>query len=116
MVGFIDSKAKKAEQLGSKVRQSLLITRYDPERVALDESLSLDDIKDILGLPLVGVVPESKQVLTSSNMGQPVILADGTDAAEAYKDMCARFLGEERELRFIHPSQKSFFSSFFGSK
>jgi septum site-determining protein MinD len=115
MVGFIDSKAKKAAELGGKVRQWLLITRYDPERVAAEESLSMQDIGDILGLPLIGVIPESKHVLTSSNMGQPVILGAKSDAAEAYKDMVDRFLGKEVELRFVHPKEKGFFSSFFGS-
>jgi septum site-determining protein MinD len=113
MVGFIDSKAKKAAELGGKVRQWLLITRYNPERVAAEESLSLEDIRDILGLPLIGVIPESKHVLTSSNMGQPVILGKGNDASEAYKDMVDRFLGQEKELRFIHPKNKGFFSRFF---
>merc|ERR1711861_4528 len=74
MIGFIASRSKLAESVGGDVKQRLLVTRYDPERAAKDESLSLTDIEELLGLPLIGVIPESKSVLTSTNLGQPVIM------------------------------------------
>jgi len=114
MVGFIASKARGSAELGSGVQQKLLITRYDAERVVEEDSLSVEDIGDILGLPLLGVIPESKQVLTSSNLGQPVIMASDTDAAEAYKDSVLRFMGEERPMRFVTPPPKGFFQRLFG--
>jgi len=117
MVGFIWSKSRRAELGPSEteaVSQTLLITRYSPERAEAEESLSIGDIEELLGLPVVGVVPESKDVLTCTNMGSPVIsLGDDNPAAGAYSDMVDRFLGEEKELRFVTPEPVSFFSKLF---
>ena len=63
--------------------------------------LSLTDIQDILRIPVLGVVPESKDVLQASNTGSPVINLRGTNVSEAYFDIVARFLGEDRPLRYI---------------
>jgi len=119
MVGFISSKSRRAE-IGESdalpVSQTLLITRYDPVRVQAEESLSIADIEELLGLSVVGVIPESKSVLTCTNLGQPVITQaeKGEPAALAYSDMVDRYLGKERELRFITPEPVSFFKRFFG--
>lgn len=68
----------------------------------------------MLGLPVVGVIPESAHVLTSSNMGQPVITAAGEKAATAFDDAVARFLGESREMKFLEPEPpKSLFGRLF---
>lgn len=84
-------------------------------QAAAEESLSLVDIEELLGLKVVGVVPESKDVLTCTNLGTPVItLGDDNPAAGAYSDMVDRFLGEEKELRFITPEPVSFFKRIFG--
>ena len=109
MIGFIASKSRRAELGEDPVVQRLLVTRYDPMRAASNESLSLEDISELLGLPLVGVIPESKSVLTSTNLGQPVIVA-GDDASEAYKDTVQRFLGKDVPLRFVTPETKGFFT------
>ena len=117
MIGFIHAKSRRSE-IGnevSPVNQMLLITRYDPERVHKDESLSVADIEDLLGLPMVGVIPESKDVLTCTNTGSPVIaLGEKAPAAAAYLDMVHRFCGEEKELRFITHQPKSFMNRLFG--
>lgn len=60
MIGFISSRSRRAEMGAAPVTQTLLITRYDPERADKNESLSIADIQDLLGLDLVGVIPESK--------------------------------------------------------
>lgn len=109
MIGFIASKSRRAEEGEDPVVQRLLVTRYDPARAASNESLSLEDISELLGLPLVGVIPESKSVLTSTNLGQPVIVA-GDDASEAYKDTVQRFLGNDLPLRFVTAESKGFFT------
>ena len=96
------------------MNQHLLINRFDPERAASDEMLQLADIQELLGLNLIGVVPESKAVLTATNLGQPVISIDGEDAAGAFEDTVARFLGEDRPMRFTDPKAKSWFDGLFG--
>ena len=108
MIGFISSNSLRAKNGLDPVKQSLLVTRYDPSRAAKEESLSLEDIHELLGLPLVGVIPESRAVLTSTNRGQPVIGIDGDKAGEAYKDVVKRFLGQEIPLRYVTYEQLGF--------
>ena len=78
--------------------------------------LSLEDIKDILRIELIGVIPESETVLNASNQGVPAIHDKGTDVSEAYTDVVARFLGEERPMRFIEAEKPGFFKRIFGGK
>ena len=113
ILGILQSKSRKAEQ-GGTVKEHLLITRYSPERVAKDEMLSVQDICDILRIPLIGVIPESQNVLQASNAGMPVIHQQDAVAAEAYKDVIARLLGENREMRFLEAEKKGFFQRIFG--
>ena len=113
MIGFIASNSHRAVTNREPVLQRLLVTRYDPARAEKEESLSLHDIQELLGLPLIGVIPESKSVLTSTNLGQPVIMGDDR-AGEAYKDVVKRFLGEETPFRFTTYEQPGFFKRMFG--
>lgn len=113
ILGILQSKSRKAEQ-GETVKEHLLITRYSPERVEKGEMLSVNDICDILRIPLIGVVPESQNVLQASNAGTPVIHQQDAVAAEAYKDVVARILGENRPMRFLDAEKKGFFKRLFG--
>eukprot|EP00644_Phytophthora_capsici_P012415 jgi/Phyca11/536023/estExt2_fgenesh1_pg.C_PHYCAscaffold_460048 len=114
MIGFIASKSLRAKEGREPVNQRLLVNRYDANRVKNDDCLSVDDIEEMLGLPVCGVIPESPHVLTSSNMGQPVITAEGEKAAVAFEDAVARFLGEEREMKFLEPeAPKGLFGRIF---
>jgi len=76
--------------------------------------LQLKDITDLLGLQLIGVIPESKAVLTATNLGQPVITVLEEDASGAFEDVVSRFLGEEMPMRFIAPPKKGIFARLFG--
>ena len=97
------------------VSMTLLINRYDAKRAEAEESLAISDITDLLGLSVVGVIPESSSVLPSTNLGQPVItLPDDIPVSGAFQDMTDRFLGEEKEMRFTTPEPVSFFSKLFG--
>ena len=87
-----------------------------PERRFATASLSLADINEILRIPLIGVIPESEVVLQASNQGVPVIHMNGSDASEAYKDVVARFLGEDKPMRFIDVVKPSFFKRLFGAR
>lgn len=116
MIGLVTSKSRRAVEGKPPVKQQLIITRYHPEKVQTDKMISVDDIEEMLGLPLVGVIPESEDVLNSSNIGQPVIYSPGSDAGECYDDLCERFLGLEKEFRHIDVKPKSFFGRIFGAK
>ncbi|MDP4302466.1 septum site-determining protein MinD [Leptothrix discophora] len=116
ILGILSSKTRRAIEGREPVREHLLITRYDPNRVQGGHMLSLEDIHDILRIPLIGVVPESQQVLEASNQGLPAIHLKGSDVSEAYKDVVARFLGEDRPMRFIEAVKPGFFKRMFGGR
>ncbi|MFP5358418.1 MAG: septum site-determining protein MinD [Gammaproteobacteria bacterium] len=114
VLGLLASKTRKVEKNEGRVREHLVLTRYNPARVAKGEMLSVDDVREILAIPLLGVIPESTAVLTSSNAGTPVIANQESDAGRAYDDVVARFLGEEREQRFITAEKKGLLGKLFG--
>jgi septum site-determining protein MinD len=114
ILGLLSSKTRRAERGDGTVTQHLLLTRYNPSRVALGEMLSVKDVEEILGISVVGVIPESENVLAASNAGVPVILDDNSHAGQAYRDTVARILGEERPLRFVEAPKKGFLQRVFG--
>ncbi|WP_211824337.1 septum site-determining protein MinD [Kistimonas asteriae] len=116
ILGILHSKSRRAEQNLEPVKEHLLLTRYDPERVIKGEMLSVDDVRDILAIPLLGVVPESMAVLKASNQGQPVILQDDSDAGQAYNDIVSRFLGKDLPHRFLDIRKKGLLERMFGGR
>jgi septum site-determining protein MinD len=116
ILGMLSSKTLRAVEGREPVKEHLLITRYNPARVEEGQMLSLDDIHEILRIPLIGVIPESEAVLQASNQGVPVIHMGDSDIAEAYKDMVARFLGEERPMRFIETAKPGLFKRLFSRR
>jgi septum site-determining protein MinD len=114
MLGILASKSRRAENNAEPIREYLLLTRYDGERVQRGEMLGVEDVQEILSLDLLGVIPESKSVLNASNSGVPVILDAESDAGQAYADMVARYLGEEVPHRFLGVQKRGFFSRIFG--
>src|SRR5213595_394624 len=113
VIGLLAAKTKRSEMGGPPIKTHLLLTRYSPAQVKKGEMLSVEDVLELLGIPLLGVIPESKVVLTSSNKGMPAILDETTDVAQAYLDVVYRFLGEERQHRFIEEEKKGFFGRLF---
>lgn len=96
ILGMLSSKTKKAET-GESIEERLVVTRYSEKRVASGEMLNLEDIKELLGIKLLGVVPESQSVLNASNSGSPVILDKKSPAGEEYIEIVKRFLGRASE-------------------
>jgi septum site-determining protein MinD len=113
ILGILASKTKRAIAGGEPIQEHLLLTRYDAERVERGDMLSVQDVKDILAIPLIGIIPESKAVLKASNTGTPVVLDENSDAGAAYQDAVARFLGEERPMRFMHVERKGILRRLF---
>lgn len=114
VLGIMASKSKRAEQGQSPVKEHLLLTRYAPERVEKGEMMSVADVEEILGVKVIGVIPESPDVLAGSNSGVPVILDEQSDAGQAYADAVARLLGEDRPMRFLEPRKKGLLQRLFG--
>jgi septum site-determining protein MinD len=115
VLGILSSKTRRAEKGEGRVKEHLVLTRYNPARVDKGEMLSVKDVQDILAIPLLGVIPESPSVLTSSNSGVPVISLDHSEAGHAYQDLVARFLGEQREHRYTSVERKGLFGRLFGT-
>ncbi|MEO7160848.1 MAG: septum site-determining protein MinD [Polaromonas sp.] len=116
ILGMLSSKTQRAIDGGEPIREHLLITRYNPSRVDQGQMLSLEDIQDILRIKLIGVIPESESVLQASNQGVPAVHMEGSDVSEAYKDVIARFLGEEKPMRFTEAPKQGFFKRVFGGR
>lgn len=114
ILGILASKSRRAEKGEDPIKEHLLLTRYNPGRVSRGDMLSMEDVLDILRIPLVGVIPESPSVLRASNQGEPVILDKESDAGQAYQDMVDRLLGEERAFRFVEEEKKGFLKRLFG--
>ncbi len=115
ILGILQSKSMRAEK-GQSVKEHLLLTRYNPGRVATAEMLSVADVEEILAVPLLGVIPESEAVLKASNQGSPVILDTDSNAGQAYSDAVKRLLGEDVPHRFLEVEKKGFFKRLLGGK
>jgi septum site-determining protein MinD len=115
VLGILASKTRRAEKGEAKPKEHLVLTRYNPARVDKGEMLSVKDVQDILAIPLLGVIPESPSVLTSSNSGVPVISLEHSEAGQAYQDLVGRFLGEQREHRYLTAEKKGLLGRLFGT-
>jgi septum site-determining protein MinD len=114
IIGLLAAKSRRAERGEEPVKEHLLLTRYSPERVARGEMLTVEDVREILSVPLLGIIPESESVLRASNTGMPVIFDEQSPAGRAYSDAVARLLGEQREMRFAKAERRSLFRTIFG--
>ncbi len=115
ILGLLSSKTRRAERGEGAGPQHLLLTRYNPVRVAAGEMMSVKDVEEILGIPVLGVIPESQQVLAASNSGVPVIHDAESFAGQAYTDAVARLLGDDVPMRFLEVPKKGFFKRMFGT-
>lgn len=115
IIGILDSKTEKAER-GERVEKHLLITRFDPWRASRGEMLAIDDVLEILSVPLLGIIPESEEVLRASNVGSPVTLNSAQSApAKAYFDAVRRLKGEQIPMN-VHSESRGFLNKLFGRK
>jgi septum site-determining protein MinD len=113
IIGLLDSKTAKAEA-GETVEKHLLLTRYDAARAARGEMLKVEDVLEILAIPLLGIIPDSEDVLKASNVGSPVTLHNPLSApARAYAEAARRLLGETVAVT-MPVEKKSLMSRLFG--
>ncbi len=114
ILGILSSKSRRAEQGLEPIKEHLLLTRYSPARVARGDMLSVEDVVEILRIPLLGIIPESQSVLRASNQGEPIILDKESDAGQAYEDTVDRLLGQQKPFRFMEQEKKNFLKRLFG--
>ncbi|SEB93582.1 septum site-determining protein MinD [Rhizobiales bacterium GAS191] len=115
IIGLLDAKTKCAER-GERMEKHLLLTRYAPGRATRGEMLSVDDVLEILSIPLLGIVPESEEVLRASNVGSPIVLHNAESApARAYADAAKRLCGVNVPMS-IPSARKGFFDKLLGRR
>ena len=108
VLGLLSSKTNRAEKGEGGVKAHLLLTRYDQGRVARGEMMKVEDILEILSIPLLGIIPESTAVLKASNVGTPVVFDGKSNAGKAYEDAVSRLIGEQIEMK-IQPERAGLF-------
>jgi septum site-determining protein MinD len=115
IIGLLDSKTEKAER-GQRIDKHVLITRYDAQRAARGEMLNIEDVLDILSTPLLGIIPESEEVLRASNLGSPITLNNAASApARAYVDAARRLKGDDVPMS-IPSDRKGLLDKLFGRR
>lgn len=94
IIGLLDSKTLCAEQ-GHRIQKQLLLTRFDAGRASRGEMLGVADVLEILSIPLLGIIPESEEILRASNVGAPITINAATSqAGRSYEDAARRLMGE----------------------
>lgn len=76
----------------------LLINRFRADLVKKGDMLSVDDLMEILGIDLIGIVPEDELIFRSSNLGEPVVTDNSSFAGDAYRNVVRRITGEDVPL------------------
>lgn len=112
VIGIIDAKSQKAVD-GAEVAKHIIINRLKPELVEKGEMMSVEDVLNILSLPLIGIVPEDESVVSSTNCGEPVVYS-ATQAGDAYRRVAKRVLGEEVEFVDFKTASKGFLGKLRG--
>jgi len=115
ILGILAAKSRRAEQGDDPIKEHLVITRYSPKRVEMGEMLSVEDVQELLSIPLIGVIPESEAVLSASNSGVPVIHDEPSSSGQAYTDVVSRFMGEDKPMRFLEAEKKGLLKRIFGT-
>ncbi len=116
IIGLLDSKTERAER-GQKMPKHLLLTRYDAARAARGEMLKTEDVLEILSIPLLGIIPESQEVLRASNLGAPITISNpASPAARAYAEAAKRLKGEQIKVTIPVAQRTGFIGKLFGRR
>jgi len=98
IIGLLNERTESARQ-GRGIEKHLLVTRFDASRCSRGEMLDIEDVVEILSIPLLGIIPESREVLRASNFGSPVVLNNPhSNSARAYVEASRRLMGDDIQL------------------
>ncbi|UWQ48361.1 septum site-determining protein MinD [Leisingera caerulea] len=114
VLGLLNSITERASKTGAEpVKAQVLITRHDKSRIESGEMMTVEDVLEVLAVPLLGIIPESPAVLRASNLGVPVVLDDPSAAAAAYEDAVGRLIGEQIEMRIAADPRRGLLQRLF---
>ncbi|MDF0555712.1 septum site-determining protein MinD [Kamptonema sp. UHCC 0994] len=92
-------------------RIHLIVNRIRPLMVQANDMMSVQDVREILAIPLLGVVPDDERVIVSTNRGEPLVLSETPSlAGTAYENIARRLEGEKVEFLELNPPQDNFFT------
>jgi septum site-determining protein MinD len=115
IIGLLDAKTEKAMR-GERMEKLLLLTRYDAARSGRGDMLSVEDVLEILSIPLLGIIPESGDILNASNIGSPVTISNATSvSARAYFEAARRLKGEVVPIK-VPPEKNTLLNKLFGRR
>ena len=90
----------------------LVVNRLRSDMVERGDMMSAEDVVEVLGIKLIGVVPDDEQIVVATNNGEPLV-GDESLAGQAYINICHRILGEEVPFLDLK-KKKGFFAKLFG--
>jgi septum site-determining protein MinD len=77
-------------------KMGLVINRIRPNMVKTDDMMSIEDVISILGIPLIGVIPDTEKIIIASNRGEPIVLEDKVCLPRiAFENTTRRLIGED---------------------
>lgn len=94
------------------VKIDLIVNRIRMDMVRRGDMMSIEDVTDILGIPLIGAVPDDEEIVVSTNQGEP-LAGMNSASGQAYLNICKRVLGQEVPLVDME-RRRSFFSKLSG--
>lgn len=101
-------------------RIHLLVNRIRPMMVEANDMMSVQDVKEILAIPLIGVVPDDEKVIVSTNRGEPLVLSETLSlAGTAFDNVARRLEGEKVEFIDLNPAPENLLTrlrKFFSTK
>ena len=93
-------------------KTDLIVNRIRMDMVRRGDMMSIEDVTDILGIPILGAIPDDAQIVVSTNQGEPIV-GMNPFAGQAYLNICRRVLGQEVPLMDLEKS-RGIFSRFQG--
>ena len=112
VIGIIDAKSQKAIN-GEEVEKHIIINRIRPDLVEKGDMLSVDDVLHILSLPLIGIVPDTEEIVSSTNLGEPIVHNEKSVAGKAFRKIAKRIEGEDVPFMELK-SETGFFAKLKG--
>ena len=93
-------------------RIDLIVNRVRMDMVRRGDMMSVEDVTDILGVPLIGAIPDDEEIVIATNQGEPLAGMNYL-SGQAYLNICKRVLGQEVPLVDME-KRRSFFAKFSG--
>lgn len=90
---------------------NLIVNRIRPAMVQANDMMSVDDVREILSVPIIGIVPDDERVIVSTNKGEPLVMSvDPSLAGKAFDNIVRRIEGERVEFLDLTPKKPGFFA------